>query len=119
MQRTLKARTARPPAATRPAQQRRFAAFRTEYNEVRPHAALGGLPPAMIYVPSPRPFPDRLGPRAYPGHLECRRVSSTGSIKWRDRAIWVSEVLAGQQIGCEEIADGEWAVYLVPCGSAR
>jgi transposase InsO family protein len=114
MHRTLKAGTARPPAATRGAQQRRFAAFRMEYNDVRPHAALGGLPPAMRYVPSPRAYPEQLPALEYAAHLERRRVSATGSIKWRDRAIWVSEVLAGEQIGCEEIADAEWAVYFGP-----
>lgn len=114
MHRTLKAATARPPAGTRGAQQRRFGAFRAEYNDVRPHAALDGLPPAMIYVPSPRPYPARLAPVEYAGHLEQRRVGSCGKIRWRGRAVWVSGVLAGQQIGCEEIADGEWAVHFGP-----
>ena len=41
MHRTLKAATARPPAANQRAQQRRFDAFRREYNEERPHQALG------------------------------------------------------------------------------
>jgi len=39
MHRTLKRHTAWPPAATRAAQQRRFGAFRREYNHERPHAA--------------------------------------------------------------------------------
>jgi len=114
MHRTLKASTARPPAATRAAQQRRFVRFRAEYNQVRPHAALQGLPPAMIYVPSARLYPAQIPPLEYAGHFEVRRVSASGSIKWRDHAIWVSEVLAGEQIGCEEIADAEWAVYFGP-----
>jgi transposase InsO family protein len=41
MHRTLKAETARPPAGNLSAQQRRFNAFRTEYNQERPHEALG------------------------------------------------------------------------------
>lgn len=114
MHRTLKAATARPPAGTRGAQQRRFTAFRAEYNDVRPHAALGGLPPAMLYVPSTRPYPERLGTVEYAGHLEPRRVGSCGKIRWRGHAVWVSEVLAGQCVACEEIADGEWAVYFGP-----
>lgn len=114
MHRTLKAATARPPAGSRGAQQRRFGAFRTEYNEERPHAALDGLPPAMVYVPSPRAHPERLAAVEYPGHVERRRVSPNGTISWHDKAFWVSEVLAGQPLGCEEIADGEWAVYFGP-----
>ena len=54
MHRTLKRQTARPPAATRAAQQRRFGTFRREYNDERPHAALHALTPAMVYVPSPQ-----------------------------------------------------------------
>jgi putative transposase len=114
MHRTLKAATARPPAGNRAAQQRRFTRFRDEYNTERPHAALGGVPPAMIYVPSPRAYPERLAPLEYAGHFEQRRVSATGSIAWRAGKVWVSEVLAGQQLGCEEIADAEWAVYFGP-----
>lgn len=45
----LKRETTRPPAASRQAQQRRFTAFVTEYNEERPHDALGGVPPATQY----------------------------------------------------------------------
>jgi transposase InsO family protein len=114
MHRTLKARTARPPAANRAAQQRRFASFRTEYNDERPHAALGGVPPAMCYVSSSRPYPRQLEAVDYPRHYERRRVSGHGSIKWRDRSIWVSEVLAGESVGCEEIGDAEWAVPFGP-----
>ena len=40
MHRTLKAHTARPPAASLRAQQRRFDAFRAEFNRERPHEAL-------------------------------------------------------------------------------
>ena len=41
MHRTLKQETAEPPAANRRAQQRAFDRFRQEYNEQRPHEALG------------------------------------------------------------------------------
>ena len=47
MHRVLKAETARPPAANRRQQQVRFDRFRDEYNQVRPHEALGpGIPGA-------------------------------------------------------------------------
>lgn len=46
MHRTLKAETARPPAADRQRQQRRFDRFRQEYNQDRAHEALGQTPPA-------------------------------------------------------------------------
>lgn len=46
MHRTLKAETARPPAATVNEQQARFDRFRRHYNEERPHEALQQTPPA-------------------------------------------------------------------------
>jgi transposase InsO family protein len=47
----------RPPAPSRGAQASRFEAFRRDYNEERPHQALGQIPPASFYAASPRPMP--------------------------------------------------------------
>ena len=114
MHRTLKRATTRPPAATRRTQQRRFRAFVREYNEDRPHAALGGLTPSMVYAPSTRPWSGEVPPVTYPGHFEVRRVNGSGAMKWRNRVVSVSLVLTGEEIGLEERADGEWAVYFGP-----
>lgn len=114
MHRTLKRETTRPPAGNRGAQQRRFTDFRREYNDERPHAALEMFTPAMVYVPSARPLPAALPALEYPAHFECRRVASDGGIKWRNVEINVTSVLQGEVIGCEEIADGEWALYFGP-----
>jgi len=48
----LKAATARPPAATCRAQQRRFDRVRREYNHERPHEALADRVPADLYQAS-------------------------------------------------------------------
>jgi putative transposase len=114
MHRTLKQYTARPPASTLAAQQRRFAAFRAEYNEERPHAALNGLTPTMLYVPSSRPLPRHLPEVTYPGHYAWRRVKPNGCVKWRNQEIVVTTVLIGELVGLEEIADDAWAVYFGP-----
>jgi putative transposase len=114
MHRTLKRCTTRPAARTRQAQQRRFVAFRREYNEERPHAALRPLTPAMVYVPSARSLPATLPAVSYPAHHDVRRVMSNGCIKWHNRLVSVSSVLVGEEIGCEEIGDGEWGVYFGP-----
>jgi putative transposase len=114
MHRTLKRHTARPPAGNRAAQQRRFGAFVREYNRERPHAALGGVPPAMVYVPSARALPSVLPPVIYPGHFDVRRVISNGCVKWRNRVVSVSAVLIGEEVGFEEIDDGQFAVYFGP-----
>ena len=114
MHRTLKAETAIPPAGNRAAQQRRFNEFRTYFNDVRPHEALGQRPPASAYQPSTRPFPTKLPPLDYPAHFEVRKVSYNGGIRWHSAWINVSHLLGGEWIGLDEIADGIWAVYFGP-----
>ena len=111
MHRTLKSETARPPGPHLSAQQRRFNAFRQEFNQERPHEALGQQPPASRYQPSPRAYPSRLEEMEYEGHFEVRRVRRDGSIKWRGNWLFLSEVLTGERVGLEEIDDGLWSVY--------
>jgi hypothetical protein len=105
----LKADTARPPAATAAAQQRRFTRFCTEYNHERPHEALDQAVPATRYQPSPRPWPRRLPPLEYPGHAAIRRVDQNGYVSWR-RPLFVSVALADEAIAFEEVDDGIWTV---------
>jgi hypothetical protein len=106
----LKAETARPPAAHAAAQQRRFTRFCVEYNQERPHAALGEEVPATRYESSPRPLPASLPPLEYPGHLEVRRVSSIGCISWQNQSLFLSEALAGTDVAFEEADDGLWTI---------
>jgi putative transposase len=115
----LKADTTRPPAPNLRAQQRRFDRFRREYNEERPHEALHQRPPASVYTPSRRRFPDRVPPLEYPGHMEVRRVSDSGCIAWRNAQPFLSETLAGQFVGLEAVDDGWWTLYFATIALAR
>lgn len=115
----LKAETARPPAPHARAQQRRFARFCREYNHDRPHEALQDCPPATCYKPSPRALPRKLPPVEYPGHMEIRRVCSLGAFSWSGRAVFLSEALAGEPIGFEEVDDGVWTVHFASVPIAR
>ena len=108
--RVLKHETARPPAATWAAQQRRFARFLAEYNTERPHAALANQPPAAQYTPSRRALPARLPDVIYPRGYEVRHVAAEGRIKWHRRRLFLTTALAGQDVGFEPIADGLWLV---------
>lgn len=110
MHRELKRETLRPVAATMRAQQRRFDAFRRRYNEERPHEALGQRCPATLWTPSRRPYPARILPPEYPAHFEVRRVRAGGDIKFHGRRPFLSEVLARQDVGLEEVADGVWQI---------
>lgn len=111
MHRDLKAETTIPPAATRAAQQRRFNRFRSDFNEVRPHEAHGQRPPASVYRPSSRPFPAKLQHPEYPAHFEVRKVSTNGGIRWACLRVLVSNLLGGEYVGLEQVADDIWAVY--------
>jgi len=106
----LKAETTRPPAAHVRAQQRRFRAFCLEYNEERPHEALAERRPAECYQASPRQLPATLPRLEYPGHVEVRRVSTTGCISWQGRRVFLTEVLAGEDVAFEEVDDGVWTL---------
>jgi putative transposase len=117
--RTLKRDTARPPAGSCAAQQRRFHTFRPEYNYVRPHEALGQIPPGEVYAPSGRPMPAALPPIEYPGHFEVRRVGPSGNFSWSGVPVFATHVLRGQDLGFEEIDDGLWSVYFCAQRIAR
>jgi len=107
---TLKRDTASPPADTVAAQQRRFDHFRHEYNQVRPHEALGQETPASRYRPSPRPYPDRIEEPHYGPEQAVRRVRTNGEIRWGGAFIFVSETLTGEPVGVAETEDGDWIV---------
>lgn len=111
MHRTLKAETTRPPSWSTRSQQRTFDRFRREFNEERPHEALGQKTPSSIYRPSERPFPQRLPEIEYPSHYEVRKVGSGGIFGWRSRIVFVSDSLVGERIGLVEVEDGLWKVW--------
>lgn len=119
MHRTLKQQTVWPPAADALAQQKRFDTFRSEYDFERPHEALGQKTPGSLYVPSPRELPERLPQPEYPGHCVIRQVRANGVLYFRDREIFLSELLIGQSIALEEIADGVWSIYFYDLLLAR
>ncbi len=110
---TLKRETARPPAATLRTQQARFAAFQAEYNGQRPHQALGQVPPATVYTPSPRPYPNKIEPFDYPPTAAIRSVRHNGEIKWRGELVFISEALAGELVAVTEAEHG-WLVRFGP-----
>jgi len=110
MHRDLKAETARPPAANERRQQGCFDTFRAVWNFERPHEGIGQRPPALLWEPSPREYPEVIPVPEYPGHFEVRRVRSRGEMKFKGRMQFVSQSLAGQLIGLEEVDDGIWSI---------
>ncbi len=107
---TLKAETSRPAAATALQQQARFDAFRKDFNENRPHEALGQVPPASRYRASPRPYPAKIEEFWYDADHAVRRVRSSGEIKWGGDHVFISEALIGELVAIAETENGDWLV---------
>jgi hypothetical protein len=90
MHRTLKQEAVQTPAANRREQQRVLDRFRQEYNEARPHEALGMCTPAEVYQPSLRKFPARVPEPEYPSTMLVRSVRSAGSPSTLRKFRWLA-----------------------------
>jgi transposase InsO family protein len=119
MHRTLKQETAEPAAANRRAQQRVFDRFRQEYNQQRPHEALGMQTPAAVYEPSPRWYPARVPEPEYPPTMLVRSVHHQGQIRWKQHEIFLSEVLWGERIGLLPVNERWFTIYFAQFPIAR
>jgi hypothetical protein len=91
-------------------QERRVAAFRHDYNDERPHEALGQKVPASFYHASARTMPDRLPEPHYPAEWAVRKVRSNGEIRWRGNLIFLSTALIDEIVAVEETDQGDWMV---------
>ncbi len=110
MHRTLKAETAKPPAAHKRAQQKAFDRFQRIYNEQRPHQALKMKTPAYCYTPSERAYPSRLPQPQYDSDMQVRKVGPCGTFGWKGKKIFISETLTNEPIGLELIDEDLWIV---------
>ena len=111
MHRTLKQEATIPPARSLRCQQRKLDRFRDEFNQERPHEALGMKRPGELYRPSSRTMPKRIEPYDYPAHYLVRRVSRGGTIRVLRRQIFVSNTLQEDYVGLEEVDDGVYDLY--------
>lgn len=114
MHRTLKDETAYPRASSMLAQQRRFNRFIREYNNDRPHESLNQTPPSSVYTRSERKYPSVLPELEYPCYFELHKVAHSGVIYALTGQVYISNILEGEIVGMEEIADGFWDVYFGP-----
>jgi transposase InsO family protein len=80
-----------------------LAAVQRDYNERRPHEALGMRRPAEFYQPSPQTYQER--PRAweYPAGSEVKRLNTQGMLAEGGRRWFVCGALAGQRVRLERI----------------
>ena len=107
---TLKAETTKPASYNEASQQKRFDDFLHEYNYERSHEALDRQCPNEVYQPSIRSYPETIKPMQYDEGLKVRTVKRGGEIKWRNRHIYVSQVLKKEPVSLEEIGDDVWEI---------
>lgn len=110
MHRTLKQRITRDLRPNLVSQQRCFNAFRREFNQVRPHAALGQKTPATAYR-SYRSWSSRPRSIEYDSNMDVRRVNANGEIKWKGELIFTSDVLSGTNIGLVRVGESLLTIH--------
>jgi len=84
--------------------------WRKEFNEERPHEALGMKMPSEIYAASHRKWEGSPGQLDYEG-LMTRRVQTTGEIRFESQPVFLSTALHGWNVGLKPLGDGSLEVY--------
>lgn len=97
------------PAGTPKAQQRIADRWRQEFNNVRPHEAIGMKRPADLYRSSSRRYRGVRLP-FYPRNQAIRRVTRLGCVHHAGRTVFVSESVSGFEVGVRKNRQGRLAV---------
>lgn len=84
--------------------------WRKEFNQERPHEALGMKRPAEVYTSSTRPWEGTPEQIDYEG-LMTRRVQKHGTIRFEDQRYYISTALAGWDVGLKQQGDDTCEVY--------
>jgi transposase InsO family protein len=81
-----------------------LAEFRDEYNQVRPHEALGQQPPTLHYAASRRPYQPQPPRWEYPAGSAVYRVDANGMIRYQGCRCFIGEALCGEEVACVPLA---------------
>jgi transposase InsO family protein len=106
---TLKKEATRPARANFLQQQARFDEFVREFNEERPHEALGMKMPAEVYAPATQTY-HGLNELTYPFHDLSLVVTSCGRVCLHRKKINISHVFSGHTLGLKEVEENTWLV---------
>jgi putative transposase len=87
-----------------------FDTWRKEFNEERPHQALGMQVPSKLYQPSARIWSGTPDSISYP-QMAARRVRKSGELLYEGQRIFISQALSGWDVGLRPRADGALEVY--------
>jgi transposase InsO family protein len=85
--------------------------FQKEYNEQRPHEAIGMMFPAELYTRSDTKYEDPSKEIIYPDDLLLRKVNKHGQIKYLGYPFTISETLAEYIVALKELENETLSVY--------
>ena len=85
--------------------------FREEYNQVRPHEALGMKTPASVWSPSARCYDSNPPEWEYGSGCEVQRLGPQGQLKLKGRWWPVCEALAGETVRLERVQERVLVYY--------
>ena len=86
-------------------------AWKQEFNDVRPHEALGMRTPAEVYTPSSRKY-EPFDELEYPEGFIRRKVSRSGRIRITGQEVQISSVFWGYHLGLSEANNNTYRVWL-------
>ena len=84
--------------------------WRQEFNQERPHEALGMRCPGEVYQNSTRPYLGSPEDLDYPG-MATRHVTENGRIGWQGSHLFISTSLAGWSVGLSWLRDDRVEVW--------
>jgi putative transposase len=84
--------------------------WREEFNNERPHQALGMKTPAEVYKKSPRRYAGLPADLEYSG-MHTRKIAKRGTLAWEGEQIFISEAVSGWSVGLAAREDGRWDVH--------
>ena len=76
----------------------KFRQWRTKYNTVRPHEALGMKCPSEVYRSSKRSYTDEVHSFEYGGQFHVIKVNSWGYVRYANWQIYLSETMINEYI---------------------
>lgn len=85
--------------------QRVFDKWVDEFNNIRPHEALGMKTPSKLYVPSERKYESDEVLIIYGRGYKSRMVNDRGFCNYKGRRIFIGNPFAGYNVGIREVSD--------------
>ena len=92
------------------AQQEALDVWREEFNQERPHEALGMKCPAQVYGPSTRRYEGSPEDLDYPA-MATRKVNNEGAIGYNGVRLFISTSVRGWSVGLKPLANGQVEVW--------